>query len=444
MPEGADASSAALGAGAGRGVARARASRAGAGSSGGGAGPWGEGAGSSGEGAASSGEGAGSAGAVGGRRTHPGLRIAVMPPAWAERVARRLRRAARAEPVPEPAGPPAPPRVVVVTDSTSCLTAADAAAWGIDVVPLDVAADGERFRDGVDLTPEGLVAVLGSGRRVTTSQPPPAAFAAAYEAAAARGAAEVVSVHLSGELSGTVRAAGLAAQLAPLPVHVVDSRSAGLGLGFAALAAAEAARGTVWGPADGASVAGAAEQVGRSTAAWFVVDSLDHLRRGGRLSAAAAAFGTVLGLRPVLALREGRIEVAERVRTRRAARDRLHALAVSDVARRVPGAGVGAGAVGSAGAGSDSGDQVTRSAGADGVRPDDGAAGAAVPEAVPPGAGRFVRVGVQHLGRPEVAEEVAEQLRDALGLDEVLVREVGAVLGGHLGVGALAVTVTDR
>lgn len=345
-----------------------------------------------------------------GPRTWAALRIAVPPPAWAERVARRLRRGPRAVVDPEPA-PPAPPRVAVVTDSTSCLTAADAAAWGIDVVPLDVAADGERFRDGVDLTPDGLVAALAAGRRVTTSQPPPAAFAAAYEAAAARGAAEVVSVHLSGELSGTVRAAGLAAQLAPLPVHVVDSRSAGLGLGFAALAAAEAARGTVWGPADGASVAGAAEQVGRSTAAWFVVDSLDHLRRGGRLSAAAAAFGTVLGLRPVLVLRDGRIEVAERVRSRRAARERLHALAVAEVGRRVPGAGAGGAGGGAAGGGP---------------------------------AGSAVRVGVQHLGSPEVAEEVAGRLRDALGLDEVLVREVGAVLGGHLGVGALAVTVTDR
>jgi len=323
----------------------------------------------------------------------PGRRLAVPPPAWAERVVRRLRRGRRADPAPAEPSVPAPPRVAVVTDSTSCLTAADAARWGIDVVPLDVAADGERFRDGVDLSPDDLAVLLAAGRRVTTSQPPPAAFLAAYEAAAARGAAEVVSVHLSGELSGTVRAAGLAAQLAPLPVHVVDSRSAGLGLGLAAVAAAEASRGTVWGPAGAAEVAATAEQVGRSTAAWFVVDSLDHLRRGGRLSAAAAAFGTVLGLRPVLVLRDGRIEVAERVRTRRAARDRLHALAAAEVVRRGP---------------------------------------------------RAVRVGVQHLGRADVAAEVAERLRTSQGLDEVLVREVGAVLGGHLGVGALAVTVTDR
>lgn len=326
--------------------------------------------------------GAGSGGAGEPRRRRVAL------PAWAAGAVERWR--ARAE---VPVAAAAVPRVAVVTDSTSCLDAADAGAWGIDVVPLDVAADGARYRDGVDLTGDGLAALLASGRRITTSQPPPAAFAAAYEAAAARGAAEVVSVHLSGELSGTVRAAGLAAQLAPLPVHVVDSRSAGLGLGFAALAAAEAARGDAWGGLpDGSAVAEVAEQVGRSTAAWFVVDSLDHLRRGGRLSAAAAAFGTVLGLRPVLALRDGRIEVAERVRTRRAARDRLHDLAAAEAGRRGPG----------------------------------------------------VRLAVQHLGRPDVAAELAERLRATTGADEVLVREVGAVLGGHLGAGALAVMLTDR
>lgn len=332
---------------------------------------------------------------------------------------------------------PPPVRVAVVTDSTASLTAEDAARWGIEIVPLDVAADGIRYADGVDLTPDDLAALLDSGRRLTTSQPPPAAFAAVYEAAARRGAVEVVSVHLSGELSGTVRAAGLAAQLAPLPVHVVDTRSTGMGLGFAAIAAARTARtartargvrdeagvganGAVSGangagdaarvadrawpdadpvepvtgaePATGAEVAAVADRVGQSTAAWFVVDSLEHLRRGGRLSGAAAAFGTVLGLRPVLTLREGRIEIAERVRTRRAARDRLQQLAVDEVHRR----------------------------------------------------GAPVQVAVQHLGRPEVAADLAERVREAAGLDEVAVREVGAVLGGHLGIGVLAVMITDR
>lgn len=310
---------------------------------------------------------------------------------WSGRVVGLVRRggAGDVRGVGAPAEPEPPPaRVAVVTDSTASLTAAEAARWGIEVVPLDVAADGMRYADGVDLTPDALVALLDSGRRLTTSQPPPAAFAAAYAAAAQRGAVEVVSVHLSGDLSGTVRAAGLAAQLAPLPVHVVDTRSTGTGLGFAAIAAARAARDLM----TGAEVATVADRVGRSTAAWFVVDSLEHLRRGGRLSGAAAAFGTVLGLRPVLTLREGRIEVAERVRTRRAARDRLQQLAVDEVHRR----------------------------------------------------GTPAQVAVQHLGRPEVAADLAERVREAAGLDEVAVREVGAVLGGHLGIGVLAVMIADR
>nr|WP_210732638.1 DegV family protein [Cellulomonas denverensis] len=276
------------------------------------------------------------------------------------------------------------PRVAVVTDSTAALSPDQAAEWGITVVPLDVAAGDRRYRDGVDLGPAELIELIEAGTRVTTSQPAPAAFAEVYQQLADQGVREVVSVHLSGALSGTVRAAGLAAQLAPLPVHVVDSRSAGLGLGFAALVAART-------EGDGATVAAEAERVGQSSAAWFVVDSLDHLRRGGRISAAAAALGTVLGLRPVLALREGRIDVAERVRTRPAARDRLVQLVHDEAARR-------------------------------------------------PGP---VRIAVHHLGRPDIADTLADRLHEVEGAVEIRVAEVGAVLGGHLGAGALAVVVVD-
>ncbi|WP_263120457.1 DegV family protein [Cellulomonas fimi] len=276
------------------------------------------------------------------------------------------------------------PRVAVVTDSTAALGPDQAAEWGITVVPLDVAAGDRRFRDGVDLDAAQLLELVSGGARISTSQPAPAAFAEVYQHLADQGVREVVSVHLSGRLSGTVRAAGLAAQLAPLPVHVVDSLSAGLGLGFAARVASRF-------DGDGAAVAAEAERVGRSTSAWFVVDSLDHLRRGGRISAAAAALGTVLGLRPVLALREGRIDVVERVRTRSAARDRLVQLARDEAARR-------------------SGP---------------------------------VRIAVHHLGRAETAEAMAEQLHEVDGAVEIRVAEVGAVLGGHLGAGALAVIVVD-
>ena len=219
-----------------------------------------------------------------------------------------------------------------------------------------------RHVEGVDLTPGDLLAALTAGAKVSTSQPPPAAFAAAYDRAAASGAREIVSIHLSGELSGTVRAAQLAAETSPVPVHVVDSRAvahgarvrrAGRCTVLGGTAAAERARPSRWpdpsprrvpgGAAaarvetrlpSGAEVAERGRTVAGSTRVWFLVDSLDHLRRGGRLSIPAAAIGIVLGLRPILTLDDGGIELIEKVRTRRAARDRLVALAVAEIAQR--------------------------------------------------------------------------------------------------------------
>ncbi|MCC2318230.1 DegV family protein [Cellulomonas chengniuliangii] len=315
------------------------------------------------------------------------------------------------------------PHVALVTDSTASLPPGVAEQWGVVVVPLDVVIGGERRREGVDLASADLAAALESGARVTTSQPAPAAFADVYARLAAAGAREIVSMHLSGDLSGTVRSAQVAALAAPIPVHVVDSRSVVMGLGFAVLSAAQAVRGlqpgevvasTSGDPVDGSrarrlremvgrrqraeadvdavEVAQRARQVGSQASAWFLVDSLEHLRRGGRLSATAAALGTVLGLRPILTLRDGRIDVAEKVRTRRAARDRLEAVAVAEVRRR----------------------------------------GGA-------------RVAVHHLGQPDVAAEMAHQLEAWLGdlVGAVEVCEVSAVIGAHVGPGLLAVVVAD-
>lgn len=321
-----------------------------------------------------------------------------------------------------------------MTDSTASLPVHEIERWGIEVVPLEVVLGGERRQEGVDLGADELAAVLAAGVRVTTSQPAPAAFAEVYARAAAGGAREIVSLHLSGDLSGTVRAAQLAALTSPVPVHVVDSRSVVMGLGFAVISAARAARGlpeaspvpatspgqpgtgdlpgaasgdpvhrrlrdlvglrprVTAPPVDGVQIASRAREIASQASAWFLVDSLDHLRRGGRLGTAAAALGTVLGLRPILTLRDGRIEVAEKVRTRRAARDRLEALAVAEVRRR----------------------------------------------------GR-ARVAVHHLGQPEVAAEVARQIEAWSGdvVGEVEVCEVSAVIGAHVGPGLLAVVVAD-
>ncbi|MBO9555191.1 DegV family protein [Cellulomonas sp.] len=315
------------------------------------------------------------------------------------------------------ARPGARPTVAVVTDSTASLPPGAAERWGIGVVPLDVVVDGVRHVEGVDLSPAELLDALTHNARVTTSQPPPAAFAAAYARAAAAGAREIVSVHLSGELSGTVRAARLAAATSPVPVHVVDSRVVGMALGFAVLDAARCAAGadgpqptpptgplaaarSWWrarrhvepsGP-DAATVAARAAATAASTRVWFLVESVDHLRRGGRLSAPAAAIGTVLGLRPLLALRDGSVVVQEKVRTRRAARDRLESVAVAEAATRPA-----------------------------------------------------VRIAVHHLGQPDLGTSIASQVAAWAGdrVSELVVCESSAVLAAHAGPGLLAIVVAD-
>lgn len=279
---------------------------------------------------------------------------------------------------------PLPP-VRVVTDSTACLPPAAPGTAAPVVVPLRVLAPDGEHREGVDLAPAAVAERIEAGERLTTSQPPPEDLAAAYRDAVRSGARAVVAVHLSGALSGTVDAAARAGQRAMVPVRVVDSRTVAMGLGFAAQAAAACAAAG----ADAAHVADRAAQVAGSSRTLFLVDSLDHLRRGGRLSAGAAALGTALGVRPLLEIRDGRIHTVQRVRTRAAALDRLVALAVGHA----------------------------------------GTCAAPV-------------VAVHHLGAEDRAGVVAQRLAEELGVTPV-VTPVSAVLGAHAGPGALAVVVAD-
>ena len=305
-------------------------------------------------------------------------------------------------------------RVAVVTDSTASLPAALVEASGLVVVPLQVVIDGVSYSEGVDLEPSRLVEALLAGAGVTTAQPGPDAFARVYARVVARGAREIVSVHLSRDLSGTVTSAEIAAQSAGVPVHVVDSRTVGMGLGLAALAAARTAAGggatqgvppghhggagspradgSAAALPDGSEVARAARRTSAGSSVLFAVDSLEHLRRGGRLGNVASALGTVLGLRPVLGVRAGRIEVVEKVRTSRRARERIVDLSVADAMRR-----------------------------------------------------RRCDVVVHHLGQVDLAEAAAERLRTSCGpsLRDVHVAEVSAALGAHVGPGLLCVVVAD-
>ena len=278
-------------------------------------------------------------------------------------------------------------RVAVVTDSTSYLPPELAAEHGIEVVPLQVVIGGTAYDEGGGASSDTVAAALRSWTPVTTSRPGPAAFAQAYERAAARGCDGVVSVHLSSQMSGTVDSAQLAAKESPLRAEVVDSGSLGMGLGFAVLAAARAA-------AAGASVEDVAQTASdraQASAVIFYVDTLEHLRRGGRIGPAAALLGSALSVKPLLHLVEGHIEPLEKVRTSSRAIARLEELA----AQR---AGTGE-----------------------------------------------VDVAVHHLANPDRASALAERLRGRLpGLVDLHVSEVGAVVGAHVGPGMLAVVVAPR
>jgi DegV family protein with EDD domain len=274
----------------------------------------------------------------------------------------------------------------VVTDSTAYLPAGLAEARGIRVVPLEVRL-GERIgREGVDIDAAAVSAALADRNlSVQTSRPPPAEFATTYRAALAEGAAEVVSVHLSRELSGTWDAARLAAEeVGPERVRVVDSRATAMGLGYAVLAAADAADEG----ADGYAVERAAADVAARCRVFFCVDTLDRLRRGGRIGAAAALVGGALAVKPLLHVAQGRIVPLEKVRTTARAAQRMVELAV-------------------------------RAAG-------DGPADLAV----------------HHLGAADRAEELAALLRERLPrAARLLVSEVGAVIGAHAGTGLLGIVV---
>jgi len=280
--------------------------------------------------------------------------------------------------------------VAIVTDSTAYLPPDVVAREGIRVVPLHVIMGGKQYREGVDVTTAEVAAALRSFTPVTTSRPSPQVLLEAYEAAAADGAEAVVSVHISSDMSGTVDAATLAANQSPIPVEVVDSRSLGMAMGFAVVSAAELARGG----GDAKAVAAVAISRAEAATAIFYVDTLEHLRRGGRIGAASALLGSALAIKPLLALRDGHIQPIEKVRTSSRALSRIEELAVQAVEA--------AGAVG-------------------------------------------VDIAVHHLDSIERATDLAGRLRGHVAGDtDVVVLELGAVVGAHVGPGTIAVVVAPR
>jgi len=276
--------------------------------------------------------------------------------------------------------------VAVITDSTAYLPDELVEGYGIHVVPLYVVLAGHSGREGLDISPQDVARALAvRGQTVSTSRPTPGDFVAAYRRALDEGAERLVSVHLSSELSSTSDAARLAAsQVGEHIVTVVDTRSAAMGAGFAVLAAARSAAAG----ADAAAVARTAQEMAAATRTLFVVDTLEYLRRGGRIGSAAAVLGSALAVKPVLHVQDGRVVPLEKVRTTARALNRL-------VQRAVEAAGQGP-----------------------------------------------VSIAVHHLAAAERADKLAAEIRDRLPqLRELHVSELGAAIGAHVGPGAVGIVV---
>ena len=277
-------------------------------------------------------------------------------------------------------------RVALVTDSTAYLPADLVVSRHVIVVPVQVVVGGQPYDEGTEISPAEVADALRSWSVVTTSRPSPDRFAQAYAAAAAAGATAVVSAHLSGDMSGTFDSAVLAARAAPIPVVVVDTRRVAMAMGFAVLEGARAAETGL----DVEAVAQVIRDRAAASSALFYVDTLDYLRRGGRIGAATALVGQALAVKPILELVDGRVAPLEKVRTTSKALARLEELVVE--------------------------------------RAD----------------GRPCDIAVHHLDAAARAEALAGHLVSRLVDSRVLVGEVGAVVGAHVGPGMVAVAVSPR
>ncbi|HEX8754385.1 MAG TPA: DegV family protein [Solirubrobacterales bacterium] len=274
----------------------------------------------------------------------------------------------------------------VVCDSTCYLPAQLVAERGIQVISLYVSVDGEQRRE-VDIADYGAFyeQLRASESGATTSQPSIGDFLAVYEPLLQAGR-EVVSIHISAGISGTFEAAGQARERlieegkGGERIRVLDSRSAAGGMGLCALGASAAAKAG----GDGAAVVARAEETRESLKMWFAIDTLEYLRRGGRIGGARAWIGSALKIKPILTLEE-EITPIERVRPRARSLERLR-----DYARQ------------------------RHESGADG----------------------WV---VQHIQDDETAKALTEDCYEIFGCDPVFTSEIGAVLGAHVGPGLLGV-----
>ncbi|HSU37886.1 MAG TPA: DegV family protein [Propionibacteriaceae bacterium] len=280
--------------------------------------------------------------------------------------------------------------VAVVTDSTSSLDPVQATGAHVAVIPLQVVIE-DRSRPESEVPAAEVAAALRAGRRVSTSRPAPEVIGAVYADLAEAGYDAIVSVHLSAKISGTCAAAERAAGTAPVPVTVVDSTTLAMAAGFAVLSGAAAAQA-------GESAEAVADLVRRRAVAsttYFYVDNLEYLRRGGRIGTAAAMLGSALSVKPLLTVTDGVIQAYERVRTESKALARLEELGLAALAQAA-------------------------------------------------GQSDRVDVAVHHLDNLNGAQRLVDRLSGRVVGSDIVVSEVSAVLGVHVGPGTLGIVVSPQ
>ena len=280
--------------------------------------------------------------------------------------------------------------VAVVTDSTSSLDSADAARAAVSIIPLQVVID-DLSRPESDVRPREVAGALRAGRQVSTSRPTPEVIGNTYAELAGAGYDAIVSVHLSSKISGTCGAAEVAAASADIPIVVVDTMTLAMAVGFAVLTGAEVAR-AGGGPSE---VVSSVRRRAAASTTYFYVDSLEYLRRGGRIGTAAAMLGSALAVKPLLTVVDGEIRPYERVRTASKALTRLEELSL---------------------------EALTRVAALNGA----------------------VDIAVHHLDNLDGARRLVDRLSAEVRAGDVVISEVSAVLGVHVGPGTVGIVVSPR
>ena len=275
--------------------------------------------------------------------------------------------------------------VGIVTDSTCYLPAEVIAELGVEVVPLQVISNGVAFNEVGGITVDEVAAALRSGKSVTTSRPNPEVFVEAFEKLHRAGHESIVSVHISSELSGTYESAVLASRKVNFKVDVVDSRGIAMMLGFAVQAGAKLAN-------SGGSHAEVLDLIQRKCAGAsiiFYVDSLEFLEKGGRITAMQAKMGASMNLKPLLHMINGKVEQQELVRS-----------SEKSIARMI--------------------------------------------EIVAAAARIKSEIAIHHVEAFESASLVAKELKEITGVEGIPISSAGAVVGTHVGPGALAVVVSPQ